>query len=456
MSEPALPTVSLDPTFNRARHVKYHLRCLKTLLPTPYTTTDANRMSLATFTVCALDLLSELIPNTTEAERQAYIDWIYRCQHPDGGFRGFTGTNFSHAKKREQVNEAWDTANLAGTFFAFMALVVLGDGLERVRRRECLEWVRRLQLQDGSFGEGRGEGGNVVGSGDLRYAYFAAATRWVLDGGREGKVDIDVDGLVGFVRRSQTYDGGLGQAPYHEAHGGEIYCGIGTLFLLGRLPLDDGEASQSHRESAADRGFLNDIVHWLVYRQTSTIEEEDDEDDDNFSLHDTEDANQSASSSHSNGAYLGDGVQILGPPVGTPEPQLHALPPSASPLESSPSDLNWAGFSGRCNKVADTCYSFWIGAALAMLHRSALISITLNTRYLLEKTQHIVGGFGKLPGDPPDILHSSLGLAALSLMGSSGLKPVEPSLCISVEARERLEGLPWRKRRDATSESKDE
>ena len=204
MSEPALPTVSLDPTFNRARHVKYHLRCLKTLLPTPYTTTDANRMSLATFTVCALDLLSELIPNTTEAERQAYIDWIYRCQHPDGGFRGFTGTNFSHAKKREQVNEAWDTANLAGTFFAFMALVVLGDGLERVRRRECLEWVRRLQLQDGSFGEGRGEGGNVVGSGDLRYAYFAAATRWVLDGGREGKVDIDVDGLVGFVRRSQV------------------------------------------------------------------------------------------------------------------------------------------------------------------------------------------------------------------------------------------------------------
>ena len=39
-----------------------------------------------------------------------------------------------------------------------------------------------------------------------------------------------------------------------------------------------------------------------------------------------------------------------------------------------------AGFNGRCNKVADTCYAFWVGASLAVrfsslwtLMRSALI-----------------------------------------------------------------------------------
>ena len=25
-----------------------------------------------------------------------------------------------------------------------------------------------------------------------------------------------------------------------------------------------------------------------------------------------------------------------------------------------------AGFNGRCNKVADTCYAFWVGASLAV------------------------------------------------------------------------------------------
>jgi prenyltransferase beta subunit len=46
-----------------------------------------------------------------------------------------------------------------------------------------------------------------------------------------------------------------------------------------------------------------------------------------------------------------------------------------------------------------------------------LINPTPIRRYLCEKTQHnIAGGFGKLPGDPPDIYHSYLGLAALALL----------------------------------------
>lgn len=26
--------------------------------------------------------------------------------------------------------------------------------------------------------------------------------------------------------------------------------------------------------------------------------------------------------------------------------------------------VNWIGFGGRCNKIADTCYAFWAGASL--------------------------------------------------------------------------------------------
>lgn len=36
-----------------------------------------------------------------------------------------------------------------------------------------------------------------------------------------------------------------------------------------------------------------------------------------------------------------------------------------------------------------------------MLDRSSVVDSDRNRRYLLEKTQHLVGGFGKVPGDPP-------------------------------------------------------
>lgn len=104
-------------------------------------------------------------------------------------------------------------------------------------------------------------------------------------------------------------------------------------------------------------------------------------------------------------------------------------------------------------------------------------------QYLLEKTQHmIVGGFGKLPGDLPDIYHAYMGLAALSLIdGHKGsdmcigpdiedhskavyrppahtkdvagiddtnrtLRELDPMLCMSRRAREWIEALTWHKR----------
>jgi geranylgeranyl transferase type-1 subunit beta len=36
-----------------------------------------------------------------------------------------------------------------------------------------------------------------------------------------------------------------------------------------------------------------------------------------------------------------------------------------------------------------------------MLNRSAVIDDVRNRRYLLDRTQHLVGGFGKVPGDAP-------------------------------------------------------
>ena len=234
-------------TFSRDRHVKYWLRCLKTFLPNLYTSNDSNRMTLALFTISALDLLGVLHDHTSAADRQAYIDWIYLCQHPDGGFRGFTGTNFGDAARNAE-NGRWDPANVAGTFFALAGLGILGDSFERVKRKECLEWLSKLQWEDGSFGELMGEDNTIYGRHDIRYCYMATAVRWILSGhggGLEDVSDIDVDALATFVLASkvhntgpsttgvsganehQTYDGGIGNAPFGEAHGTPYICAAG-------------------------------------------------------------------------------------------------------------------------------------------------------------------------------------------------------------------------------------
>ena len=191
--------------FAQDRHVKYWLRCLKTFLPHLYTSNDSNRMTLALFTLSALDLLGALHDHTTASERSDYADWIYRCQHPSGGFRGFTGTNFGDAN-RDVENEQWDPANLAGTFFALSGLAVLGDSMERVRRKECLEWLVKLQWDDGSFGEVLGKTGKIEGNQDVRYCFLAAVTRWILKDRKQldDVADINVDKLAAFVMASKA------------------------------------------------------------------------------------------------------------------------------------------------------------------------------------------------------------------------------------------------------------
>lgn len=90
------------------------------------------------------------------------------------------------------------------------------------------------------------------------------------------------------------------------------------------------------------------LVRWLVARQTTELGDEDSDEEDNDN-----DTEQLRKLQHSiQGLTLEDRV------LGLPDLQ---LPDS--------SDLRCAGFNGRCNKFADTCYSFWNTATLAVSQR---------------------------------------------------------------------------------------
>ncbi|CAZ85033.1 unnamed protein product [Tuber melanosporum] len=401
-------SVSAPLTLQKQKHLKYWLRCLRTCLPTDYTTTDLNRLTLGFFCIAALDLLGCLQTETTEGDRAGWINWIYKNQLPTGGFRGSPATELGGGEGGSE----WDPPIVPASFFALVALVSLGDDLERVRKRGLLELLPKVQREDGSFGEWLGGDGQIIGGSDMRFVYCAVAIRWILrgregEGMLEGIEDIDVEGVVRFIKSAESYEHGISDKAFGEAHAGLTYCAIGALALLGRLhPTSDGLSTHAN------------ILRWLTSRQVPS-QAHDELKDEEYESRVANGTEQEITA----GATITCGVD-------------------GKPL--------WAGFNGRCNKKTDTCYSFWVCGSLDMMKKLHLIDFNSNRRFLLEKTQHFIGGFAKLPvpGTPPDILHSFMGLASLALMREEGLNRLDPTLCISMQAKERLVNMGWW--RDAT------
>ncbi|KIV78133.1 hypothetical protein PV11_09881 [Exophiala sideris] len=398
------------PRLNTDRHIKYWKRCAQ-ILPEPYATGESSRMSFGFFIVAALDLLGALETAITPAERQSWIEWIYTCQVPfTGGFRGFTGTMLG--SMRSPHNWHWDPANLANTYFALATLIILGDDLSRVKRSECMHWVCSLQRQDGSFGEFLGEGNAVEGADDMRLCMCAVGIMKILQGDHSDSQNcaFDEPKILQYVANCQSHEGGLGQAPLLEAHSGLNYCAIATLSFLGLLRQQQTSVYEVAKEADVD---IESCIRWMLDRQTTWIDEDEDDEDE-----DEEDKGMDDS---------------------------HDTTVQMSTISDDPSpQKDIAGFCGRCGKVADTCYCFWNVGALAILQQHSLVDIDALRRYLLETVVHMIGGFGKAPGELPDLLHSYLGLATLASYREPGLKELDPTFCFSKDAVERLKNVPWR------------
>ena len=191
-----------ESKLGKEKHIQYWQRCLKTLLPTAYTSTDSSRMSLGFFILSALDILGA--PPIPELQRANIREWILRCQHPSGGFCGSPNHRYPDACYGN--GEQMDPANLPATYFALLSLSFVGR-LEGVQRAKCLLWLKRLQREDGSFGELVMRDGKIKGGSDMRYCFVAMAVRWILRGDEkeEDIEDINVEKLVDHLRSGQVW-----------------------------------------------------------------------------------------------------------------------------------------------------------------------------------------------------------------------------------------------------------
>ncbi len=89
------------------------------------------------------------------------------------------------------------------------------------------------------------------------------------------------------------------------------------------------------------------------------------------------------------------------------------------------------GFNGRVNKPADTCYTFWVGGSIKMLENQWLHAES--TRPFLMTCQNgVMGGFSKVPGTLPDILHAHYSVCGMSLIGEPGFAEIVPELGLTL------------------------
>ncbi|WFD26191.1 protein geranylgeranyltransferase type I [Malassezia nana] len=105
--------------------------------------------------------------------------------------------------------------------------------------------------------------------------------------------------------------------------------------------------------------------------------------------------------------------------------------------------MSRGGFQGRVEKDQDTCYSFWCGASLRILHAHEFVNGMADTQWIFS-AKSSMGGFAKVPGEHPDVLHSYLSYVALAMHSEENVQCLEGTLA-SVSAALNLtrRSLAW-------------
>ncbi|GAA5842543.1 hypothetical protein JCM11251_004900 [Rhodosporidiobolus azoricus] len=407
MVESAFAEAALPLPFLPKQHTLFALRHAK-FLPTPYQAEDSSRMTLAYFCLASLALLPSSPVSTADptlsaldimlkpSQREGFVDWVYQQQLPSGGFRG--SDSLSGGSGASGPSTTTTTSSSLPTFSSvdyphviqsYTALLILGlldDDFSRLDRQGLLDFVGRCQNEDGSFSHHPG----CLEPPDPRSTYSAFAILSMLD----DWAAIDVNRALDFLNSCRRYEGAFAQRPDAEANAGPTYCAIAAFSLASRL----SSIPKPER-----------LLRWLVERQIRP----------------------------------------------TPTP-----PPSESDSEDEEEEAvletDIAGFQGRANKPTDACYSFWSTAAISLLQPaisptlrlSDVLDPSLDRNWLLSCQHKLYGGIAREAGAPPDVYHSYLSLAALSLGDADSrlldLRPLDAAWNVPEDVAERMKARLWK------------
>lgn len=226
--------------FKFALHSKYFARCL-TVLPSQTSSLDNSRVTVAFYSLGALDLLHS-IPIGLPYKASELIAWIYSLQlTTESGACGFRGSSCAITSRTSP--NAYDQIHITMTMTGLLSLLLLGDDLANVQRSRIAASLTHLQLPSGAF-----LATPLSTENDLRFVYCACVIAFILNDWS----GIDQDRCTKFILQCRTYEYAFGQVPGAEAHGGSTFCAIAALSLMKRLH---------------DLDHQDELIRWCLQRQ---------------------------------------------------------------------------------------------------------------------------------------------------------------------------------------------
>jgi len=229
-------TIKLSKDF----HVHYLLTGLRGL-PSGFDSLDASKPWLVYWIVHALDMLDALdrIPQETI---DGIVDYLgNKCQNRITGGFGGGFQQLSHS---------------APTYAAVNALSIIHP-YTTVKNR-ALDIIDRKLLYNFFMSlKDEKSGGFCVhkdGEVDVRGCYTVLSVAKLLN----ICTDELIRGVKEYVVNTQTYEGGCGSFPGHEAHGGYAFCGLATLLLIkdwDGLNVDEMAYWCARRQMSFEGGF---------------------------------------------------------------------------------------------------------------------------------------------------------------------------------------------------------
>lgn len=203
-------------SLDRKRHIRFLEKNLGNL-PAAYKAADASRPWIFYWCLNGLVLLGADVSQY----RDRLVETARSMQNEGGGFGGGFGQQ----------------SHLATTYALVLSLAIVGgeSAYQVIDRRAMWKWLCALKQPDGGFRLTLG------GEIDVRGAYCAAVLITIL------KLPLDLphdfpsptsecldlfSGLADYVRRCQTFEGGISARPGAEAHGAYAFCALGCLAIL--------------------------------------------------------------------------------------------------------------------------------------------------------------------------------------------------------------------------------
>jgi protein farnesyltransferase subunit beta len=249
-----------------------------------------------------------------------------------------------------------------------------------------IAFLSRCQNASGGFGGGPGQISHLATT-------YAAVAALVTIGTPDALASIDRDALSRFLHRMK--DPVSGAFRMHDD--GEIdmrgtYCAIAVASLVGVL----------------DPALIAGVGEYVKSCQT----------------YEGGIAGEPGMEAHGGYAYCGlAALAIVGDPGNYIDLEgfLEWVGRRQMPLEG--------GFQGRANKLVDSCYTFWQGAAVKIIEqlldgeKGLLCSPGPAQLYVLLACQHPEGGLRDKPGKSPDFYHTCYSLSGLAALDGGSLEP---------------------------------